>query len=33
MTDSSQLRNLYAEIMERMTEDGTFPRPMYSGDE
>ena len=32
MTDSSQLRNLYAEIMERMTEDGTFPRPMYTGD-
>jgi len=32
MTDSSQLRNLYAEIMERMTADGTFPRPMYTGD-
>jgi predicted amidohydrolase len=32
MTDSSQLRNLYAEIMERMTEDGTFPRPMYTAD-
>jgi len=32
MTDSSELRNLYAEIMERMTEEGIFPRPMYSGD-
>ena len=32
MTDSSELRNLYAEIMERMTEEGIFPRPMYSSD-
>lgn len=32
MTDSSEIRNLYAEIMERMTEEGIFPRPMYSGD-
>ena len=32
MTDSSQLRNMYAEIMERMTEEGIFPRPMYTGD-
>ena len=26
------LRNLYAEIMERMTEEGIFPRPLYSID-
>ncbi len=32
MTDSSELRNLYAETMERMTEEGIFPRPMYSSD-
>ena len=32
MTDSSELRNLYAEIMERMTEEGIFPRPMYPSD-
>jgi len=32
MTDSSELRNLYADIMERMTEEGIFPRPMYPSD-
>jgi predicted amidohydrolase len=32
MTDSSEIRNLYAEIMERMTEEGIFPRPMYPSD-
>ena len=32
MTDSSELRNLYAEIMERMTEEDIFPRPMFSAD-
>ena len=32
MTDSSELRNLYAEIMERMTEEGIIPRPLYSID-
>ena len=32
MTDSSELRSLYADIMERMTEEGIFPRPMYPSD-
>ena len=32
MSDSSQLRNLYADVMKRMTDEGIFPPPMLSSD-
>jgi hypothetical protein len=32
LVDSSQLRNLYAETMERLTEEGIYPKPMLSVD-
>ena len=30
MKDHSELRKLYAEVMEKMTKQGIFPRPIYS---
>ena len=32
MKDHSELRKLYAEVMERMTTEGIFPRPFYLGE-
>ena len=32
MKDHAELRKLYAEVMERMTNEGLFPRPLYSDD-
>jgi hypothetical protein len=29
MHDHAELRKLYKEVMERMTEDGTFPKPAH----
>ncbi len=31
MEDQSQLRGLYAEVMEKMTAEGLFPRPLHEG--
>jgi predicted amidohydrolase len=33
LKDRRELTKLYGEVMERMTAEGLFPRPMYSGDE
>lgn len=31
MEDQSQLRGLYAEVMEKMTAEGLFPKPLHEG--
>lgn len=33
MRDKGELVKLYAEVMDRMTDEGIFPRPMYTGAE